>query len=173
MHAPDFVCRFLKCSCDKVFNVQFGSAYVINYAHLVCADTPRLEEVPIRTPLPSAESNMWSIWAPNGGSLTVKILGTCQACDSDAPHVDLTPTAFMALGHPGAPSISRCHPGRHLWSCLIELPDCRCFKESSDSTNTNTAASIVRNSQPKSMCNMQGRNCDVHNEYSTIRLPLS
>ncbi|KAK9844895.1 hypothetical protein WJX74_008297 [Apatococcus lobatus] len=41
----------------------------------------------------------YSVTAPNGKSITVKILDKCQACDNDAPHIDLTAGAFQALGY--------------------------------------------------------------------------
>lgn len=42
----------------------------------------------------------YTVTAPNGNSITVRILDKCQACDSDAPHIDLTAGAFQALGYP-------------------------------------------------------------------------
>lgn len=42
---------------------------------------------------------MYTISAPNGRSVTVPILDKCQACDNDAPHIDLTAGTFQALGY--------------------------------------------------------------------------
>ena len=42
----------------------------------------------------------YTVTAPNGNTVTVKILDKCAACDMDAPHIDLTPAAFMMLGYP-------------------------------------------------------------------------
>ena len=41
----------------------------------------------------------YTVSAPNGRSITVKVLDKCQACDNDVPHIDLTAGAFQALGY--------------------------------------------------------------------------